>query len=89
MVGFDIIDHPMFQELVKRSGSCSDESIAIGCEVMLDPAKKVGNWTRQSSRCWVKQRHFPAKPSGTSSGSLFPASRRRGLQSSLAMAPAG
>ncbi|XP_031106488.1 auxin-responsive protein SAUR76-like [Ipomoea triloba] len=35
LVGADIIDHPLFRELAERSGSYSDESIAVGCEVVL------------------------------------------------------
>ncbi|XP_019193343.1 PREDICTED: auxin-responsive protein SAUR50-like [Ipomoea nil] len=35
LVGSDIIDHPLFRELAERSGSYSDESIAVGCEVVL------------------------------------------------------
>ncbi|XP_019188324.1 PREDICTED: uncharacterized protein LOC109182629 [Ipomoea nil] len=35
LVGSDIIDHPLFRELAERSGSYSDESIAVRCEVVL------------------------------------------------------
>nr|GME17722.1 auxin-responsive protein SAUR72-like [Ipomoea batatas] len=35
LVGPDVVDHPVFQELVERSSGNSDDSITVGCEVVL------------------------------------------------------
>ncbi|KAH7519343.1 auxin-responsive protein SAUR76 [Ziziphus jujuba] len=35
LVGSDVIDHPLFRELVERSGDSSDDTINVACEVVL------------------------------------------------------
>ncbi|GMN52928.1 hypothetical protein TIFTF001_022064 [Ficus carica] len=35
LVGSEVVDHPLFRELVERSGDSGDDTVSVACEVVL------------------------------------------------------